>query len=60
TFRYYIPYFNELKKRDYVEPFAYYVSQSSNMSGVADWIQANGTRVNEFLNWSKSYQWPKE
>ena len=60
TFRYYIPYFNELKKRDYVEPFAYYISQSSNMSGVADWLQANGARVNEFLNWSKGYQWAKE
>ena len=60
TFQYYIPYFNELKKKDYVEPFAYYISQSSNMSGVTDWLLANGTRVNEFLNWSKNYQWAKE
>jgi tetratricopeptide (TPR) repeat protein len=60
TFRYYIPYFNELKKRDYVEPFAYHISQSSKMSGVADWLQANSGRVKEFLIWSEGYQWPKE
>ena len=60
TFRYYIPYFNELKKRDYVEPFAYHISQSSNISGVAEWLQANSGRVKEFLIWSEGYQWPKE
>lgn len=60
TFRYYVPYFTELKKRDFVEPFAYYISQSSNMSGVSDWLLANGARVNEFLNWSKGYQWARE
>jgi hypothetical protein len=60
TWRYYIPYFTELKKRNYVEPFVYYISQSSQMSGVADWLQANPKRVNEFLSWSKSYQWAKE
>ena len=60
TFKYYIPYFNELKKRDYVEPFAYYISQSSNISGVSEWLQANSGRVQEFLIWSEGYQWPKE
>ena len=60
TFRYYIPYFNELKKKDYVEPFAYYISESGNLSGVSEWLEANPGRVNEFLNWSKNYQWPKE
>ena len=60
TWQYYIPYFIELKKRNYVEPFAYYISQSSNMRGVPEWLRANGARVNEFLSWSKGYQWPKQ
>lgn len=60
TWRYYIPYFVELKKRNYTEPFAYYISQTSNISGVPEWLQANESRVNEFVSWSKSYQWPKE
>lgn len=60
TFRYYIPYFSEMKRRDYVEPFAYHISQSSNISGVAEWLQANSGRVKEFLIWSEGYPWPKE
>lgn len=60
TWRYYIPYFIELKKRNYVEPFAYYISQASNLSEVTEWLQANSDKVNAFLNWSKGYQWPRE
>lgn len=60
TWRYYIPYFIELKKRNYVEPFVYYISQSTNMDGIAEWLQTNGGQVGAFLNWSKNYQWPKE
>ena len=60
TWQYYIPYFIELKKRNYIEPFAYYISQSSNISGVPEWLQANEARVNEFVSWSKSYQWAKQ
>lgn len=60
TWRYYVPYFTELKKRNHVEPFVYYISQSSEMPGVTEWLQANPDRVIEFLNWSKSYQWAKE
>jgi tetratricopeptide (TPR) repeat protein len=60
AWRYYIPYFIEVKKRNYVEPLAYYISQTSNMNGVPEWLQANEARVNEFVNWSRSYQWPRE
>ena len=58
--KYYIPYFVEMKKNNYVEPFAYYVSQTSNFAGVKQWLDTNSTRVNEFLNWSKTYRWAQE
>jgi outer membrane protein assembly factor BamD (BamD/ComL family) len=60
TYRYYIPYFIELKNKKYVEPFAYYISQSTDLKGVPEWLAANQSRVNEFLTWSRNYQWPKE
>lgn len=60
VWKHYIPYFIELKKKNFVEPFAYYISQRSNLSGVQEWLTTNSNRVNEFLNWSKQYQWPKE
>jgi len=57
--QYYIPYFVELKKKNLVEPFTYYISQRSNLAGVTEWLAANSNRVNEFLNWSKQYPRPK-
>ncbi|MCM3873091.1 MAG: tetratricopeptide repeat protein [Pyrinomonadaceae bacterium] len=59
VWKHYLPYFIELKKRDFVEPFGYYISQRSNVEGVEDWLWANRNRVNAFLNWSKQYPWPK-
>lgn len=59
VFRYYVPYFIELKKRNYVEPFYYYISRSDNNSDVEKWLGDNFRRVSEFLNWSKQYQWPR-
>lgn len=55
---YYIPYFAEMKNRDYVEVFAYYIIQQSKLDGVEQWLTKNDTRLNEFLAWSKNYQWP--
>lgn len=60
VWKYYIPYFIGLKKRNFVEPFAYHISQRGNLTGVREWLTANSNRVNEFLAWSKQYQWPKE
>jgi tetratricopeptide (TPR) repeat protein len=59
VWKHYLPYFIELKKRDFVEPFGYYISQRSNAEGVEEWLWANRNRVNAFLNWSKQYQWPQ-
>ena len=56
---YYRPYFVELKDRNYIEPFCYYIHQGGGSSEAASWLAQNGGRVNEFLNWSKSYQWTK-
>lgn len=57
--KYYVPYFVEMKKRNYVEPFYYYVSRSSDNPEVKKWLDEHAQRVNEFLAWSKQYQWPK-
>lgn len=60
AWKHYVPYFVEMEKRNFVEPFAYYISQGSKMEGVEEWLKANEARVSEFLSWSRSYQWAKE
>jgi Flp pilus assembly protein TadD len=55
---FYLPFFVELKKRGYVEPFVYHAFQGSNLPGVDKWLVLNSTRVREYLAWSEGYTWP--
>ena len=46
-----------MKTRNYVETFCYYIHQSGSAEATT-WLSQNGAKVNEFLTWSRSYQWP--
>jgi tetratricopeptide (TPR) repeat protein len=59
TGTYYTPYFTELKKKNFTEPFVYFLCQRTNLTGVRDWLTANRTRMQEFLAWNAAYVWPK-
>ena len=59
TWNFYAPYFSEMKQKNYVEPFVYYINRSSGNPEVQKWLTDNKVRVNEFLAWSKGYAWPK-
>ena len=61
VWKYYGPYFSEMRSRSFVEPFVYFVSQRTTMPGVREWPAdpANRARAQEFLRWSASYSWPK-
>jgi Tfp pilus assembly protein PilF len=56
---YYLPFFAELKAKNYVEPFVYWAIQRAPVIGVREWLTANQDRVREFVMWSRSYRWPK-
>ncbi len=53
----YVPYFVELKRRDLVEPFVYWVCQNAPITGVRDWLVANPDRVKAFVEWTRGYKW---
>jgi tetratricopeptide (TPR) repeat protein len=59
TGTFYAPYFSELKQKNFVAPFVYFLCQRTNLTGVRDWLNANRTRVQEFLAWNAAYPWPK-
>jgi tetratricopeptide (TPR) repeat protein len=59
TGTYYAPYFTELKQKNFVAPFVYFLCQRTNLTGVRDWLNANRTRMQEFLTWNAAYAWPK-
>ncbi len=54
---YYVPYFKQMRERDFVEPFVYHVSRSVGMPGAQDWLAENKPRVDAFLAWDKTYAW---
>jgi tetratricopeptide (TPR) repeat protein len=56
---YYLPFFAELKAKNFVEPFIYWSMQRAPVPGVRDWITAHQTEVREFVTWSRNYSWPK-
>ncbi|HEV7683650.1 MAG TPA: tetratricopeptide repeat protein [Pyrinomonadaceae bacterium] len=56
--KYYVPYFNEMKQKNFVEPFVYYITQSDGNEETLKWLAANKARVGDFLTWSKFYTWP--
>lgn len=60
VYKYYVPYFVEMKQKGLVEPFVYYTHQRSNIPGVREWVETHSGRVLQFLTWSKNYRWPAE
>ncbi|MEO5930511.1 MAG: tetratricopeptide repeat protein [Candidatus Kapaibacterium sp.] len=54
---YYAPYFAEIVRRKFTEPFCYYIFQSSGDGDVRKWLKANEGSVKSFLAWSGEYQW---
>ena len=59
TWKFYVPYFAEMKQKNYVEPFVYYISQSSGNQEALKWLADKKALVGDFLAWSKLYNWPE-
>ena len=60
TWEYYVPYFVEMEKKDYVPAFSYLVhSSQANAPEVQQWLAAHPAEVAVFQEWSKNYTWPK-
>ena len=55
----YLPFFVEMKAKNYVEPFVYWAIQRAPVRGVREWVAANQPRLLEFVTWTREYQWPK-
>jgi len=54
----YAPYFIELKEKNFVQPFVYWISQRAPVAGVREWLEANQAKLREYLDWTLQYKWP--
>lgn len=59
TWNFYAPYFAEMKRKNFVEPFVYYISQSDGNEETLKWLKGHETQVGNFVAWSGLYKWPE-
>jgi tetratricopeptide (TPR) repeat protein len=54
---YYVPYFTEMKDKDYLTTFAYIAFASSGDPKVEEWLNGHKDEIEKFYNWSKNFNW---
>jgi tetratricopeptide (TPR) repeat protein len=54
--RHYLPFFLDLRKQELVDPFTYVALGSLDLPGTAEWIKANGDKVEALEKWLASRQ----
>ena len=57
TWKYYVPYFVEMKKQGHTQAFVFYVHQRASIPGVKECLEQKKEKVTDFLAWSKAYRW---
>jgi tetratricopeptide (TPR) repeat protein len=56
---YYVPYFIEMKERNFLETYAYIAFASSEDSYIAKWLSAHKSEIDKFFEWSKAFEWKR-
>ncbi len=54
---YYVPFFTEMKDREFIETFAYIALASSDESTVAKWLKTHTHETDRFFEWVDAFQW---
>ncbi len=55
---YYVPYFEEMKRREFVETFANMLRLQKGDQKSRKWLAANQDQLAALIKWSESYQFP--
>lgn len=56
--QFYVPFFAELKQRNYTEPFAHHIFMPSGNVMNEAWMQDHQPKVEAFHLWAEGYKWP--
>ncbi len=56
---YYVPYFTEMKEKNLIETYAYIAFASSDDKDVEKWLNAHKSEIDQFFEWSNSFEWKK-
>jgi len=53
---FYVDFFYAMINANYNQTFCYYISQSNEDEKINSWVNTNKDKVEELINWSKSYE----
>ncbi|NLL28664.1 MAG: tetratricopeptide repeat protein [Bacteroidales bacterium] len=54
---YYVPYFVEMKDKNFIETFAYIAFATSDYPDVNKWLKKHKKDINSFYEWSSNFAW---
>ena len=57
---FYVPFFIEMKSKDFVETASYIVNASSKNEQVNQWLKDNSDKTTAFYAWLQNYSWPQK
>ena len=54
---YYVPYFVEMKEKNFIETFSYIAFAKSDIPEVGKWLKLHKDEITKFYEWSENYNW---
>ena len=60
AWKFYVPFYADMKRRNFVETFCYLCFRSANNKDATDWLAANTKETDAFYEWMEGYTWPKK
>ena len=54
---YYVPYFVEMKDKNFIETFAYIAFATSDYPDVEKWLKTHNKDIDNFYEWSSNFTW---
>jgi len=58
--KYYAPYFIEMKEKEQIETFSYLVFATDEDKATQQWLKDNEAKVKSFFVWSSAFEWSTE
>jgi hypothetical protein len=54
---YYVPYFTEMKDKNFLETFSYIAFSSIDDPDISKWLKSHKSETDKFFEWSETFEW---
>ena len=54
---YYVPYFTEMKDKNFLGTFSYIAFSSTDDPDISKWLKSNKSETDKFFEWSNTFEW---